>query len=134
MFEFHRAILRTMALGVTSVLLLPAALRAGDHVVPLSELRESMISASRARRANVSTVENFLSSKVAADALKRAGLDRNYVIKAAAMLSDDELARLSARADRSQQDLAAGALTNQELTYIVIALATAVIILVIVAA
>ena len=123
-----------MALGVTSVLLLPAALRAEDHVVPLSELRESMILASRARRANVSTVEKFLSSKVAADALKRAGLDRNYVIKAAAMLSDDELARLSARADRSQQDLAAGALSNQELTYIVIALATAVIILVIVAA
>jgi hypothetical protein len=71
---------------------------------------------------------------VAEKAIKRAGFDRNTVVRAVATLSDDELSRLSARAERAQQDLAAGALSNQELTYIVIALATAVIILVIVAA
>jgi hypothetical protein len=42
--------------------------------------------------------------------------------------------RLVARTDKLQHDVAAGALSNQQITYILIALATAVIILVIVAA
>jgi len=50
------------------------------------------------------------------------------------MLNDQELARLAARAEKANSDFAAGSLTNQELTYIVIALGTAVLILVIVAA
>ena len=50
------------------------------------------------------------------------------------LLGDDDLARLAAQTDRVRADLEAGALTNQQLTYIVIALATAVIILVIVVA
>jgi hypothetical protein len=132
MFQFHKAIRRTMAVAVASVVLLPSALRAEDHIVPLSELRQDVISASKTRRANVSTVEKFLSSATAEKAMNRAGLDRNKVVKAVATLSDDELAQLTARADRAQQDFAAGALSNQELTYIVIALATAVIILVII--
>jgi hypothetical protein len=134
MFKFPKSIQRTMTAAVTSILLLPGALRAEDHVVPLSELRENIVSVSKTRQRNVSTVERFLSSPVAEKAIKRAGFDRNTVVRAVATLSDDELSRLSARAERAQQDLAAGALSNQELTYIVIALATAVIILVIVAA
>ena len=54
--------------------------------------------------------------------------------KAIATLSPDELARLSARTTEIQNDFAAGALTNEQLTYIVIALATAVIVLIIVKA
>ena len=54
--------------------------------------------------------------------------------KAFPQLSDEELARLALQTDKIQNDLAAGALTNQQLTYMTIALATAVIILIIVAA
>jgi hypothetical protein len=134
MHQFQKAIQRVMAVTVTSFLLLPAALRAEDHVVSLSELRRDMISAAQSRSAKLTTIENFLSSEAAKKTLGRAGMDGSQLVKAAATLSDDELAKLSARADRAQQDFAAGALSNQELTYIVIALATAVIILVIVAA
>lgn len=48
--------------------------------------------------------------------------------------TEKELAELSRRAEDPGQKVVGGALTNQQLTYIVIALATAVIILVIIAA
>jgi hypothetical protein len=134
MLKFHKAIHKVLAAAVLPFLLLPTDLRAEDRVVPLSELRRDLVSASESRRTNVKTVEKFLSSESAKAALKQAGMDRNQLLKAAATLSDDELARVAARASQAEQDFAAGALSNQELTYIVIALATAVIILVIVAA
>ena len=45
---------------------------------------------------------------------------------------DEELARLAARTDKVQRDMAAGALTNQQITYILIALGTAVLVLILV--
>ena len=60
------------------------------------------------------------------------GVD-DQVTAALPLLGDEELAQLASRAERAQADFAAGALSNQEITYILIALATAVIILVIVA-
>ena len=66
--------------------------------------------------------------------LKAGKVDYKKVDQAIATLSPEELARLATRTNQIQKDFAAGALTNQELTYIVIALATAVLILVIVAA
>jgi hypothetical protein len=51
------------------------------------------------------------------------------------LLNDKELARLAAQAEKVQADVAAGALDNhQQISYIIIALATAVLILVIVVA
>ena len=44
-------------------------------------------------------------------------------------LDDEEVAELAKRAEDPGREVAGGALTNQQLTYIVIALATAVIIL-----
>ena len=49
-------------------------------------------------------------------------------------LSDEELARLAARTDKVQRDMAAGALNNQQITYILIALGTAVLVLILVKA
>lgn len=53
---------------------------------------------------------------------------------AAQPFSEDELSELSRRAEQPDQTVVGGALNNQQLTYIVIALATAVVILVIIAA
>ena len=63
-----------------------------------------------------------------------AKLDRAKVVNALNLLSDEEVARLAARSTKIQKDVAAGVLSNQEITYILIALATAVLILVIVEA
>jgi len=48
----------------------------------------------------------------------------------AQLLDDEELAQLAARAEEPGAEVVGGALTNQQLTYIVIALATAVIVLI----
>jgi len=118
------------------LLLLPAmATWAADtHVVPLTELHARAISASDGRQSDLAKLDQFFSADAAQKALHSVKLDGAQVHQAVALLSSEELARLASRTDKIQADLAAGALTNQELTYIVIAIATAVIVLIIVKA
>lgn len=112
-----------------------ASLWAQDtHVVPLSELHSAVVAAGQQRQENVSRLERFFTGDSAENALQSARLNGSQIRNAIAMLDDQELARLAARAEKANSDFAGGSLTNQELTYIVIALGTAVLILVIVAA
>ncbi len=104
---------------------------AQDHVLTSKDLQRAVIDAASARDHDLTQLEEFFSSKQVAGALKTARVDSAAVRQAVAFLDDHELAQLSARAQQVQKDFAAGALTNQQLTYIVIALATAVIIIVI---
>jgi len=103
-------------------------------VVPLTELHQAAVASTEARGANLARVEHFFSSDVAQASLRAAKIDGDQVMKALPLLSDEELARLAARTDRLQTDFAAGALSTLHLTYIVIALAAAVFVLIIVAA
>jgi len=118
------------------LLLLPAmATWAADTpVVPLTELHARAVSASAWRQSDLAKLDQFFSADAAQKALHSVKLDGAQVHQAVALLSSEELARLASRTDKIQADLAAGALTNQELTYIVIAIATAVIVLIIVKA
>lgn len=104
------------------------------HVVPLSELHSAVVAAGQQRQENVSRLERFFTGDSAENALQSARLNGSQIRNAIATLDDQELARLAARAEKANSEFAAGSLTNQELTYIVIALGTAVLILVIVAA
>ena len=104
------------------------------HVVPLTELHSAVVAAGQQRQENVSRLERFFTGNSAENALQSARLNGSQIRNAIALLDDQELARLAARAEKANSDFAAGSLTNQELTYIVIALGTAVLILVIVAA
>lgn len=104
---------------------------AQDHVVTSSDLQKDMNQAARTRRAEQSKIEAFLQTPRAKKALAAANIDYRTVEKGVPLLNDRELAELSARADKAHADFAAGSLTNEQLTYIIIALATAVIILVI---
>jgi hypothetical protein len=45
-------------------------------------------------------------------------------------LNDEELSRLASQCRQVESDISAGSLSNQEITYILIALATAVIIVI----
>src|SRR5262245_19602193 len=118
------------------LLLLPAMATwaAETHLVPLTELHARAVSASDARQFDLAKLEQFFSADAAQKALHSLNLDGPQVHQAVSLLSSAELARLASRTDKIQADLAAGALSNQELTYIVIALATAVLILVIIKA
>jgi hypothetical protein len=115
-------------------LLLPQFVAAQAPSVSPSELQQAITAAAQTRQKNLGDVRSFFSSEPARAALKVGKVDYKKVDKAVAVLTPDELARLAEKTNRIQQDFAAGALTNQELTYIVIALGTAVLVLLIVAA
>jgi hypothetical protein len=107
---------------------------AEEHVVSSADLHKQLVTAAKARQENLKKVQDLFASPAAKDSLKSAQIDAKRIETGVASLSDAELARLATQADKIQKDIAAGALSNQEVTYILIALATAVIILIIVAA
>lgn len=125
-----RILIASLICALTFVLQTPSLATARDHIVPPAELQQATASAARSRQQNIDKVEKFFSSEQAEKALKSAHLDAVQVNKAVPTLSNQELARLASRADKAQKDFAAGALTNQQITYILIALATAVIVLI----
>ena len=110
----------------------PASLCADDHVVSTSDIRKALLAHGLERQGNLSRVQAFFHSDQASRALADVPAVRAQIERAVAHLDDQELARLAARVDKVRNDFAAGALTNQQLTYIIIALATAVIVLIIV--
>lgn len=125
---------RALAIVAATTLTLVSGWAQQTHVVPLSELQATVVAVAQHRQENISRLERFFTGDSAENALQGARLNGSQIRTAIAMLNDQELARLAARAEKANSDFAAGSLTNQELTYIVIALGTAVLILVIVAA
>ena|SRR5215469_9625571 len=105
-----------------------------DHIVSTRDLQQAVRATAQARQDNLAKVDQFFSSQPARKAFATVKLDPAKVSHAVSSLSDEELARLATQTDKLQRDVSAGALSNQQITYILIALATAVIILVIVAA
>jgi hypothetical protein len=130
-----RKFMTVFVLGVwgTVSILLPNLI-AEDHVVKTSDLHQEILKASESRQSNLAKIQGFFSSESTQKALKNYKLDISKIKSAIPQLSDEELARLAAQTDKIQKDVAGGALTNQQITYIIIALATAVVILIIVAA
>jgi hypothetical protein len=118
--------------GISSVM--PPSVIAADHVVSTSDLQQEILKVSESRQTNLAKVQEFFSSPSAQKALRNSRIDIGKIKSAIPLLTDDELARLAAQTEKIQKDVAGGSLTNQQITYIIIALATAVVILIIVAA
>jgi hypothetical protein len=108
--------------------------RGEDHLVSPTELHDTLAKSARTRQTNLEKAQRFFSSEQVRKTLAPTKIDLKKVESAVHHLNDEELARLAAQAEKVQADIAAGALDNQEITYILIALATAVLILVIVVA
>ena len=104
------------------------------HVVTPGDLQQALMTQSANRQASIQTLDRLFSRPEVAGAVGKKFGSPEKIMKAVAVLDDAELARLAERAQGIQQDFAAGALSNQDLTYIVIALGTAVLILIIIAA
>jgi hypothetical protein len=125
---------QSLALFLTFLIVLPAIAGTGhapdDPVVGPAQWRERLRSAAQSREQQMQQVERLFHRDEVRNALHSAKLDARQVTLAAQLLSDDELARLSARSAAIERDIAAGALSNLMLTYIVIALCTAVIVLI----
>jgi len=132
--SMHRKLASTL---LTSTLVFPALLRGGEqaapgaqHVVPAEEFQRRAAAASASRKEHAQKLERFFAALRARDPWLAVILPPARIEQAARMLSDEELAQLAARAEKAEKDFAAGALSNQHLTYIVIALAAAVIVLI----
>src|SRR5258708_28978653 len=97
-----------LLLGI--ILTSPGAALAQDHVVSPGEIQKDAAGASSARQQHVQQLDGFLSSKEAQQALKSAHMDSQEVKAAMQQLDDEDLARLSARAEKAQRDFAAGSL------------------------
>ena len=119
-----------MILLIPIMLIMPRIASAQGPVVSQDELKQALLNASRTRKENLDQVRRFFSSDQSRETFKTAHVDSERVQKAVSSLDDNELAKLADQTRHIQGDFAAGALTNQQLTYIVIALATAVIVLI----
>jgi hypothetical protein len=107
-----------------------AVAQATQHVVSPSDLNRAAIDASQARQKNLDTLNQFLSSDKAKEALQSANIDPQQVKKAVAGLSDEELAQLAARAQKAQNDFAAGNMDNRDLLIILVAIAVLILVIV----
>jgi len=124
------------AVGPVLVLLLgliltsSGAVLAQDHVVSPSQIQKDAASASAARQQHVQQLDGFLSSKEAQKALKSAHMDPQEVKNAVGQLDDEDLARLSARAEKTQREFAAGSLSDRDLLIILVCVAALILIIV----
>lgn len=105
-------------------------LQATEHLVSAADLHRQVRSAQLRRQAGLQQISGFFRSESSRTVLEASKLDADQIEKAVGVLSDEEVARLASQIQRIEHDVAAGALTNEQLTYIVIALAAAVIVLI----
>ena len=107
---------------------------ADEHAVTAADLHQALMDSATTRQTNVETVQKFFKSDVVQKTLGHQMVNAAKVEKAIPLLNDEELGRLAAQCQQVESDISGGELNNQEMTYILIALATAVIILVLVVA
>jgi len=109
-------------------------LLADEHAVSAADLHQVLVDSAKTRQTNVETVQKFFKSEVVQKTLGHQLVNAAKVEKAVPLLNDEELNRLASQCRQVESDISAGELNSQEMTYILIALATAVIILVLVVA
>ena len=112
------------------ILTSPRAALAQDHVVSPREIQKDAAGASAARQQHVQQLDGFLSSKEAQQALKSAHMNPQEVKNAVGQLDDEDLARLSARVEKTQREFAAGNISDRDLLIILVAVAALILIIV----
>lgn len=103
---------------------------AQDHVVSPAEMQKEAVAATQARLHNVETVTQFLSSPRAKQALQSAHLSSAQVKTAVSKMSDEEVAQLASRVDKSQADFAAGNMSDRDLIIIILAVVALILIII----
>jgi hypothetical protein len=107
------------------------AASAPQQLVTPGQLQQSAVNASQARQRNIQELRQFLSMPQAKKAFQQAGVNPDQVKKAVSGLSDQELAQLSARAQKAQRDFAAGAISNEELIIIILGVILLIVIIIV---
>ncbi len=120
-----------LILTATSGMAQPTSANPDDeHIVSREELHEMTADITVQRQENEEKVKAFFATEMATSVLDKMHLNGTRIDQALGKLSNDELERLAQQADEAKTKFAGGALNNQQITYILIALATAVIVLI----
>ncbi len=101
-----------------------------EHVVSAADMQNAAVDAAKARHENVDALKQFFSSDKARKAMQASQIDPQQVKSAISTLSDEELAQMAARADRAQQDFAAGRMSDHDLLIILVCIAALILIIV----
>lgn len=102
-----------------------------SHIVSSAQLQQQVQNSAAVRQKNIDTLNQFLSTPDAQQAMKTAKIDPVQVKTAVPTLSDAELANLSARAQHAQQEFAAGHLSNAVWLIIIIAIVVIIVVAVV---
>ncbi|HEY9435699.1 MAG TPA: PA2779 family protein [Blastocatellia bacterium] len=103
---------------------------AQTHVVSSSDIHKELVNAAQTRRENLQKVKGLFSSDETRKAMEAAQINPERVDTAISTLSDEELARLAARADNLDKDFAAGRISDRDLLIIILGIAALVLIIV----
>lgn len=110
------------AVSIVSVFLLftmlAASLPAQDHVVQPGDLQKALVGASQQRQEHIGKIQDLLAGGNARKTLAAAGIEPGKIARAVALLDDDELARLAARAEELRADFAAGDVSDRTMLYV----------------
>jgi Flp pilus assembly protein TadB len=106
------------------------SIQAQTHVVSQSDIHEELVNSAKTRRKNMEITKRLFSSDETRKAMEAAQISPKKVDAAISTLSDEELARLASRADKLDQDFAAGRISDRDLLIIILGLAAIVLIIV----
>jgi hypothetical protein len=101
-----------------------------SHVVNSIDIHKELVSAAQTRQKNLEKVKSLFSSDETRKAMEAAQISPEKVDAAVSTLSDDELARLAARADKADKDFAAGRLSDRDLLIVLVGIAALILIIV----
>lgn len=124
-----RTIQVAIALSLSLVFVVGRPSFAQDHIVPSAKIQGDVAAATAGRQEKLVQLDKFFSSAQARQALNSANIDYEQVHNALRMLSDQDLANISARAEQAQKDFAAGSVTNIELLFIILAVVVIVLVI-----
>ena len=103
---------------------------AQTHVVSQADIHKELVNTAQTRQKNLEKTRRLFSSDETRKAMESAQISPEKVDAAISMLSDDELARLASRADKIDQDFAAGRINNRDLLIIILGVAAIILIIV----
>jgi hypothetical protein len=103
---------------------------AQSHVVSQADIHKELVNAAQTRQQNLEKTRRLFSSDETRKAMEAAKISPEKVDAAISTLSDAELARLAARADKLDQDFAAGRISDRDLLIIILGIAALVLIIV----
>jgi hypothetical protein len=119
-----------LVFALLAAVLNPQPIIAQAHVVSHGDLRAALQSAAHTREQNRATVAALLNTPQAVKVLKAVQVDTDAVRTAVSSLTDEELARLAARAEKVQNDVVAGRLSDRDLLLLVLGIAALILIIV----